>query len=79
MPKNPFTLTSNGDHSHMTTFQMSRLTVDGTSPLCPSQNGYHGSSSFSTNTTGAHTHTILGGDSETRPRNVALHYIIRAK
>ena len=29
--------------------------------------------------TGAHTHTVTGGDDETRPKNFAVHYIIKGK
>lgn len=34
---------------------------------------------FNTSTDGSHNHTILGGDSETRPKNIAVNYIIKVK
>ena len=73
-PDNPFTTSSAGAHTH--TFSMR---ADGGNDQSQPERG-SGSSSGTTTTSssGAHTHTVSGGgDTETRPRNVYVHYIIK--
>jgi microcystin-dependent protein len=57
-----------GNHSHTTN-------VTGNHSHTTNLTGNH---SHTTNITGNHSHTISGGDLETRPKNIALYYIIKA-
>lgn len=76
MPRVPFTAEAAGEHSHEYTH----------TPVHRDQGNkgtfWHlGSNPVGarTSTDGQHRHTIAGGDRETRPRNVAVYWIICAK
>lgn len=97
MPTLPFTLSSDGSHTHTvssagahthsTTFNTA--VQSGSSTQCLSLPNYNGQVSLPTTSAGAHihtlstdgfhSHTLSGGDSETRPNNLALVYIIKCK
>ena len=70
---NAFTTSNTGAHTHGQGFR-----YDGNSWKRGDPGGgyygYHGN----TTSAGSHTHTIGGGDTETRPKNFAVHYIIKA-
>ncbi len=79
MPNNKFTTTTDGsDHNH-------NVATDITdAPNFPHQNvaakkGLNRQQTFATDLGGKHVHTIIGGDNETRPKNVVVNYIIKAK
>lgn len=77
--RTPFALSTDGAHAHTTTIQVARCPTDNTSPLTLSVAGTTDIKTYTSSTAGAHTHTMSGGDAETRPRNIALNYIIRIK
>jgi len=66
LPNNPFGTSNPGSHNH------SYNTNQGTGGGQGGGGADTGSRGDSTGHNGAHTHTINGGDPETRPRNVAL-------
>ena len=77
LPTTPFITDNPGDHTH--TEVKGNALDDSISSASGSFDEYD---DINTNTgpAGAHTHTIIsGGDSETRPKNIAVHYIIKAK
>ena len=78
-PANAFTTDSQGAHNHDVQFEItaSRSTGDVTNTVAnqPDKIAPH-----RTSTDGAHTHTVAGGgDPETHPINVAVHWIIKFK
>ena len=66
LPNNPFGTSNPGSHNH------SYNTNQGTGGGQGGGGADTGSRGDSTGQNGAHTHTINGGDPETRPRNIAL-------
>ena len=74
LPSVPFVASSSGNHTH--TFTMR---TDGSDTAAqPERGSGTASGTATTSQDGAHTHTISsGGDNETRPRNVFVHYIIK--
>jgi Phage Tail Collar Domain len=79
MPNAKFFVEKDGQHTHLIGTDISaagsfdRPNVAALKALNHQQN-------FSTaGTEGGHSHEIKGGDKETRPRNMALNFIIRAK
>ena len=82
------TMSTDGNHQHDITFNTS--VQSGTSTQCLSIPNYNGQTTISTNNSGSHSHTIdangshshiiiNGGDSETRPVNIAVNYIIKVR
>ncbi len=53
------------------------VTLTGTSGSAGSGHAHSMSLSGTSNSSGSHAHTISGGDSETRPKNVYVNYIIK--
>ena len=80
MPKNPFSITQSGDHSHEYSFK-DLYTFSGTPYSCLKAEGNNALSerelSVSTRSSGGHVHPIVGGDNETRPNNYAINFIIK--
>jgi microcystin-dependent protein len=72
LPQTPFIAESAGSHTHTYDRENDSTAYDGTS-----QPANIGSSARDTSAAGAHTHTLAGGDAETRPQNAAVIYIIR--
>jgi microcystin-dependent protein len=70
LPNNPFGTSDPGNHNHSYTQlnYVASITDDGPDQFA----AYSNPSGSNTSSNGAHTHTITGGDSETRPRNIAL-------
>jgi hypothetical protein len=76
MPKNPFVTASDGVHNHSTApFNRHGLKDGGGNGN--TQEGGGGGEIFTQNA-GAHTHTITGGDPETRPKSIFVDWIIKA-
>jgi hypothetical protein len=71
MPRTGFTVTSAGAHSHTVAATGAE---DGWGRL---EIGGPATDTMSTSTNGDHTHTLSGGDPETRPRNIAVYFYIR--
>jgi len=76
---NEFKTDKSGIHSHLDpTFSgypgPHEVAVDGRGPA-----GIDYNSSASTNDSGEHFHKVVGGDKETRPKNVYVYWIIKAK
>lgn len=81
------TVSSAGAHTHSTTFNTA--VQSGSSTQCLSLPNYNGQVTLATSSAGDHTHslstdglhshTLSGGDFETRPNNLALVYIIKCK
>jgi hypothetical protein len=76
-PTIPFTADSQGNHAHtFGVFVRGRFDSGGAGVEEP----FPGSGTRTTSTSGVHTHTITGGgDAETRPANIALAFIIKAR
>jgi microcystin-dependent protein len=78
MPTNKFITEEAGEHTHQYTYEIYNI-------LAPFGNdnrvAWEGIKTETKNTSAAgnHTHTISGGDSETRPKNIAVKFIIKAK
>ena len=73
-PRTNFTTGSDGSHSHSYSRVEYAISVTDDSP---DQGAAVNFTSGNTSSTGNHTHTINGGDDETRPRNIALMFIIK--
>jgi hypothetical protein len=74
MPNNAFGTTVDGNHSH-TVWRYKTLTGG---ILAYTANNDDGTEyTYQSGAAGNHAHTITGGDSETRPRNVAVNYFIK--
>lgn len=75
VPSIPFTTDSQGNHSHGYAGYAYQNTVAGQGPYGGFSNAWGG---MTTSTAGAHTHSVIGGgDSETRPANIVVTYIIK--
>lgn len=77
LPNNPYVI-GEGKHSH----HISRHVCcdGGDASWMHNDGGYRGQimhNGINTETDGAHSHSISGGDIETRPTNVAVNYIIK--
>jgi len=72
MPNNPFVVQPAGSHSHTLGVNNG---IGGTGSVTTSTGGVQ---TVSTSTTPDHTHNLTGGDTETRPKNIAVNYIIKA-
>ena len=74
LPQNPLTTSNPGDHWHMVATQAFAAAKGGDFIALAAGSGttYTGSG-----LSGGHTHSISGGDNETRPRNMAVYYIIK--
>ncbi|ALX16982.1 hypothetical protein P350_35770 [Burkholderia cepacia JBK9] len=74
-PVVPVITTTNGDHQHtMYNIPTDTHVIDVVAGVDLAENN---SNKSPTSTNGAHTHTLSGGDSESRPINVNVDYIIR--
>jgi len=71
-PKNPFVAAQAGDHQHSGGATSGGVVGIGNPDPAGVKSG-------NTGTSGMHTHTITGGDSETAPDHVVLLYMIKAK
>ncbi|MCO6175404.1 phage tail protein [Flavobacterium sp. NRK F10] len=76
LPSTPFTTNTTGDHYHSWTGYVGwNNIVAGQGPYGGFSNSWGGST---TSTNGAHSHSVDGGgDSETRPANIVVTYIIK--
>ena len=75
-PSTAFTIDSAGDHTH----SVQHIPTDNSSyAVAGSYQAIWNGGSAPTGNAGNHTHTITGGDSETRPINIGLFFIIRYK
>ena len=72
MPINPFVTQTAGTHTHTLT---TNTGISGTDAITSSSGT---GSTITTTSSGDHTHIITGGDTETRPMNIAVNYIIKA-
>lgn len=77
MANNPFTTSAAGAHSHTMTLIMGWGTGSNAQPKFDGEDGTLYGATVTTSTDGAHTHTILGGDTETRPINANVIWIIK--
>lgn len=75
VPGNPFTTTCNGEHNH----QLDCVPDESKDmDACAGDDiASYNSNQSPTSTSGEHTHSVTGGDAETRPLNVNVDYIIR--
>ncbi len=72
----PFKTKSSGKHSH----SVSGTSGNGTGHVSFPGSGDQGENTKrSTSNDGTHTHDIVGGDVETRPTNVAVHWLIKVR
>lgn len=71
LPNTAFTTSDPGNHSHSYSGG-DRQNLDSGGQSQPVSQGGN-----TTGGAGAHTHTIGGGDAETRPRNIAMMYVIK--
>ena len=75
LPNSNFSVSTAGDHTHP------EYAMGGggatTSILYAGANGSPAQANVNTGTAGSHSHTISGGDGETRPKNVYVNYIIK--
>jgi len=74
LPNNAFTTSNPGNHAHSY-----KNTASDNIAGVGDNRGYISDTGTgsSTGAAGSHTHTIGGGDAETRPRNVAMMYVIK--
>jgi hypothetical protein len=73
-PTTAFTTSDPGNHTHTSP---AADTASGTGPNHGEMTNAF-SANIATSAAGAHTHTITGGgDAETRPKNIAVHYYIK--
>jgi microcystin-dependent protein len=80
LPKIAFTTSSSGNHAHPYRddyFEQNTNTWTGGGAASGAFVGYAQFSNSNTSQAGDHFHTIEGGDSETRPKNAAVVYIIK--
>jgi microcystin-dependent protein len=75
MPNTRFGTTSSGNHTH--TFGVYGATFNDGNAAASSFNGYALHETRATSPAGDHVHTITGGDSESRPSNIAVNYIVK--
>ncbi|MBO9617012.1 MAG: tail fiber protein [Dyadobacter sp.] len=75
-PNNPIITTTDGEHTHiMNNVPTEMQNIDRVAGIELAQHNSHGH----TSSNGEHSHQISGGDSESRPVNVSVNYIIRCK
>jgi microcystin-dependent protein len=75
-PNTQFITNSTGDHTHtMGAFRQSGNGYDSGSARSAWE--FWGAPNMNTGSSGSHSHTISGGDNETRPKNVYVNYIIK--
>ena len=74
-PTTPFSVSNPGNHNHT----MMRSNSGGGGGVQIGDNSSLGQSSTVTSDAGSHTHTVTGGDSETRMVNVYFNFFIRTK
>ena len=76
LPSAGFTTNTAGGHTHgLRSFSGGAL--DEGNQYAASWLNYNDTSTFQTQEAGDHFHTVLGGDAETRPVNLALNFIIK--
>lgn len=74
-PNNPIITTTDGEHTHiMNNVPTETQNID---PLVGVDLARHNSDGTYISINGEHSHPISGGDSETRPVNVSVNYLIR--
>lgn len=74
LPVTPYTLSNPGDHTHNFGADIS---VDGAAHNRVSNGNVNAVYGITTSAAGSHTHTLTGGDLETRPVNTSINYIIK--
>jgi microcystin-dependent protein len=77
-PQNPFTLVANGTHHHTVANVPAtdhHVAMGASGPAAKNIMCWTGAS-VATTSGGAHTHSIAGGDAETRPANVYLDWMV---
>jgi hypothetical protein len=74
LPKAGFTTTHAGTHNHA-----GRFVGNGAGAHQPGPSGGPAYDSQPIIPDGDHTHTVIGGDAETRPRNIAVYFYIRVQ
>lgn len=84
LPKTGFTIGSAGSHNHSMNFETSATRAPQASgqPTVINTVAYpalQGAAHPTTAAAGAHTHSLSGGDAETRPKNVAVYYYIKVR
>lgn len=72
-PTTSFTTNTTGAHTHT----MMRSNSGGGGGVSIGDNSALGQSATSTSSAGDHSHTITGGDAESRPKNAYVNYIIK--
>ena len=86
LPNTEFRLTRKGGHYHLQGYDATAISGKfGTADAGKHAGRYEhspdpsapGNKSSKTSNGGGHTHPIMGGDSETRPKNIALFYYIK--
>jgi microcystin-dependent protein len=76
-PVNPIITSTDGDHQH--TFSDTPDRTQEIDVCAGNDLAENNTALTATSADGAHTHTVTGGDSETRPMNVNVDYVIRFK
>lgn len=75
-----FTTDAQGAHSHQLLVETNASRNPNNNPCCfQTVTTHHVDGNARTSVDGAHGHNVLGGDSETRPINVSVYWIIRAR
>ncbi len=75
VPNTGFTTASAGSHTHSSNAYRSGTSNSNATRL--QGWGTSDSGTYTIGSAGAHTHAVTGGDSETRPTNVAVNYFIK--
>ena len=79
LPNAPFRTNVAGEHSHNST-DLHSTSARGDGGATGFNGWFHGNApSRFLKPAGAHDHAIIGGDSETRPVNYSVHWIIRVR
>ena len=78
LPKQNFIIGQSGAHNHRYTKMVGNNDIDGVDSTTL-HSGEHHNEESDTSTIGDHSHSISGGDSETRSKNAYVNYIIRVK
>jgi len=83
MPRIPFATATAGSHTHTGDYTAPRYGANSGGDVNPANPGGHGNDSLNghlrIDAAGDHTHTITGGDTETAPDHVKIHWCIKAK
>jgi microcystin-dependent protein len=85
LPTNAFTISTNGDHNHSIGWVVDAGVVGGNvyNPGATTNTGHFSTSGYGmvgggyVGNSGNHSHSITGGDTETRTKNVYVKYIIK--